>query len=100
METPSIKGVGVIGTGVIGCSWTSLFLSKGLRVIVSDPDPATPAKLDAFLTRVWPTLTKIGLRPDASPDNYKFVTNIDDYLGEIDFIQEVKENVQNWITDR
>jgi 3-hydroxyacyl-CoA dehydrogenase len=29
----------VIGTGVIGASWTALFLARGLKVIVTDPAP-------------------------------------------------------------
>ena len=31
--------VAVIGAGVIGASWTALFLAHGLAVVVNDPRP-------------------------------------------------------------
>lgn len=85
----AIKTIGVVGTGVIGASWTALFLSKGYKVIVTDPAPGAEEKLQAYLQKEWPTLAKIGLVPGASVQNYQFVKNIDEYLGEVDYIQEV-----------
>lgn len=90
-----IKTVGVIGTGVIGSSWTALFLAKGLHVIVTDPAPGAEAKLRIYLEKEWPLMPKLGLTPGASLKNYKFVTDIDEYLGQIDFIQEVN-NLQQY----
>lgn len=40
-----IKHVAVIGTGVIGISWVTYFLSKGLEVTASDPAPDAEQKL-------------------------------------------------------
>ena len=85
----SIKTVAVIGTGVIGASWTALFLARGLRVIVSDPGPDAKNKLKAYLAKEWPTLEKIGLSDGASLSNYEFVDNMDDHLPNVDFVQEV-----------
>ena len=34
-----IKRVAVIGTGVIGASWTALFLARGLEVTATDVAP-------------------------------------------------------------
>ena len=34
-----IRRVAIIGTGVIGASWTALFLAKGLEVIATDIAP-------------------------------------------------------------
>ncbi len=85
----SIKTVAVIGTGVIGASWTALFLARGLHVIVSDPAPDAKSKLEAYLDTEWPTLEKIGLSEGASLSNYKFVDKINDYLPNVDFVQEV-----------
>ena len=34
-----LRNVTVIGGGVIGISWTALFLAYGLQVTVSDPLP-------------------------------------------------------------
>ena len=32
----TVRRVAIIGTGVIGASWTALFLAKGLEVIATD----------------------------------------------------------------
>ncbi|KAI5197443.1 hypothetical protein AUEXF2481DRAFT_86728 [Aureobasidium subglaciale EXF-2481] len=85
----AIKTVGIVGTGVIGASWTGLFLANGLRVLVSDPAPGSKQKLDKYLQSIWPDLKKIGLAPGASLDNYQFVgTSLKDHYSKIDFIQE------------
>lgn len=57
----AIKTIGIVGTGVIGSSWTGLFLSKGYRVLVADPGPGAEGKLDSYLKRIWPTLRSLGL---------------------------------------
>lgn len=86
----AIRNVGVVGTGVIGASWTALFLAKGLRVLVSDPAPGAKDHLMTYLKEVWPSLEQLGLHPDASPSNCTFVgESFDDHCGEVDFIQEV-----------
>ncbi|KAF2092462.1 hypothetical protein NA57DRAFT_50267 [Rhizodiscina lignyota] len=84
----AIKTVGVLGTGVIGSSWTTLFLSRGLKVIVSDPAPGAQQHLDDFIKRAWPSMQRIGLSADASPSNYKFVDDLANHLDDVDFVQE------------
>jgi 3-hydroxyacyl-CoA dehydrogenase len=45
-----IKRVAVIGTGVIGASWTALFLARGLEVTATDVAPdALAAERDRVL---------------------------------------------------
>lgn len=85
----AIQTIGVVGTGVIGASWTALFLAKGYKVIVTDPAPGAEEKLESYLQKEWPTLSRIGLEPGASLENYQFVKTIDEYLGQVDYIQEV-----------
>ena len=86
----NIRTVGVIGTGVIGSSWTGLFLANGLQVLVSDPAPSAEEALATHLKQIWPTLEQLGLAKGASLDNYRFVgPTLDRYYGEVDFIQEV-----------
>ncbi|KAE8337114.1 hypothetical protein BDV24DRAFT_167656 [Aspergillus arachidicola] len=86
---PVIKTVGVVGTGVIGASWTALFLSHGLKVLVSDPAPGAEDRLFAFLNESWPILRGLGLHKDAEISNCTFVgESLGDYCGEVDFIQE------------
>ena len=89
----AIETVGVVGTGVIGASWTALFLAHGLRVIVADPSPNAAKQLISYLDSVWPALQTMGLSHGASLENYKFVgTSLDEHYGEVDFVQEVRTN--------
>ncbi|GJN86964.1 hypothetical protein PLIIFM63780_010546 [Purpureocillium lilacinum] len=85
----AIRTIGVVGTGVIGASWTGLFLAHGLRVLVSDPAPKAEKKLAEHLQAIWPTLKTLGLSSNASLSNYQFVgTNLGKYYADVDFIQE------------
>ncbi|PTB34736.1 uncharacterized protein TrAFT101_006380 [Trichoderma asperellum] len=86
---PSIRTVGVVGTGVIGASWTALFLARGLKVLVSDPAPGAKERLFAYLQESWPMFEGLGLHRDASISNCTFVgESLEDHCGEVDFIQE------------
>lgn len=88
--SPEIRSVGVVGTGVIGSSWTALFLAHGLQVLVSDPAPGAEEALKAHLEEMWPTCEELGLAEGASLGNYRFVgTSLEKYYGVVDFIQEV-----------
>lgn len=87
---PTIRTVGVVGTGVIGASWTALFLSHGLKVLVSDPAPGAEDRLFSYLNESWQMLKSLGLHRDASISNCTFVgESLGDYCSEVDFIQEV-----------
>lgn len=85
----TITKVAVIGTGVIGSSWTTLFLAKGYKVVVSDPAPGAAEKLSKYIKSEWPTIKQIGLAEGASPSNYEFVEDITKHLHDVDFVQEV-----------
>jgi 3-hydroxyacyl-CoA dehydrogenase len=86
----AIETVGVVGTGVIGASWTGLFLAHGLRVLVADPSPDAADKLASYLKSIWPALQEIGLSDGASLDNYEFVgASLGEHYSKVDFIQEV-----------
>jgi 3-hydroxyacyl-CoA dehydrogenase len=86
----SVRTVGVVGTGVIGASWTALFLASGLKVIVSDPAPGAEQGLAESLKNIWPTLAKLKMAPNASLTNYRFVgASFKDHFSDVDFVQEV-----------
>jgi 3-hydroxyacyl-CoA dehydrogenase len=91
MTLSSIKTVGVIGTGVIGASWTALFLAKGLRVIVTDPAPGAESRLHEYLKKNYSAIPNKIATPDKYLQNLTFVEDIDPYLGELDLIQEVSK---------
>ncbi|OJI88780.1 hypothetical protein ASPTUDRAFT_182254 [Aspergillus tubingensis CBS 134.48] len=84
----SIQTVGVIGAGVIGASWTALFLAKGLKVIVTDPAPGAEAKLRDYLQEYCSEVPNATVAPAACLKNYTFVRDIEPYLGSLDLIQE------------
>ena len=46
----------VLGAGVIGASWASLFLAAGKRVQIYDIDPDFEPKVRAYIDAAWPTL--------------------------------------------
>ncbi|KAJ5352823.1 hypothetical protein N7452_001797 [Penicillium brevicompactum] len=88
MSSISIQTVGVIGTGVIGASWTALFLAKGLKVIVTDPAPGAETKLHEYLQTHLSEVPNAKLSPEACLKNLRFVKELDALLGEVDLIQE------------
>ena len=47
-STKPIRRVAIIGTGVIGASWSALFLGKGLEVVATDVAPNAEAALRRF----------------------------------------------------
>jgi 3-hydroxyacyl-CoA dehydrogenase len=84
----AIGRVAVIGTGVIGASWVSQFLARGLDVTATDPAPGAEAALRATVARHWPVLESIGLAPGASPERLTFVAGPEAAAADADFVQE------------
>ena len=84
--------VAVVGCGVIGMSWASLFLANGLKVIISDPAAGAEDRFKAYLADAWPRIPQNGARKQESAKNYEFVVDIQSELvlklAEVDFIQE------------
>lgn len=86
--TQDIKRVAVIGTGVIGSSWTSYFLAHGLHVTATDPSPGAEERLRATVASHWPVLQELGLAEGASLDNLLFVATAEEAVQNADFVQE------------
>jgi 3-hydroxyacyl-CoA dehydrogenase len=87
-DTKSIRRIAVIGTGVIGASWTSLFLARGLQVVATDVAPNAEASLRKFVEAAWPALQRLGLSPGASLSNLKFTAELAHALAGSDLVQE------------
>jgi 3-hydroxyacyl-CoA dehydrogenase len=83
-----IRRVAIIGTGVIGASWTALFLAKGLQVVATDIAPNAEAALRRFVEAAWPALKRLGLAPDASQSNLKFTPALAEAVASADLVQE------------
>jgi 3-hydroxyacyl-CoA dehydrogenase len=83
-----ISRVAVIGTGVVGASWTALFLAKGLQVMATDVAPNAEASLRRFVDAAWPALRRLGLAPGASQSNLKFTADLPAAVRDAEFVQE------------
>src|ERR1700754_2576640 len=86
--TKPIRRVAIIGTGVIGASWSSLFLAKGLQVVATDIAPNAEAALRKFIETAWPALKRLGLSPGASQSNLTFTAALPKALAGADLVQE------------
>jgi 3-hydroxyacyl-CoA dehydrogenase len=88
MSHPPIRRVAIIGTGVIGASWSALFLAKGLDVVATDVAPDAEAHLRAFVDQCWPAMQELGLAPGASLERLKFEPRLEDAVKGADLVQE------------
>jgi len=87
-ETKPIRRIAIIGSGVIGASWTALFLAKGLRVVATDIAPNAEAALRKFVENAWPALERLGLSRGASQSNLAFTADVAHAIADADLVQE------------
>jgi len=83
-----IRRVAIIGTGVIGASWTALFLAKGLDVVATDVAPDAETSLRNFVKAAWPALERLGLAPGASQSRVTFTADMPTAVRGADLVQE------------
>jgi 3-hydroxyacyl-CoA dehydrogenase len=83
-----IRRVAIVGTGVIGASWTALFLAKGLDVVATDIAPNAEASLKRFVAAAWPALQRLGLAPGASQSRLSFTADLAAAGKGADLVQE------------
>jgi 3-hydroxyacyl-CoA dehydrogenase len=86
--TKPIRRVAIIGTGVIGASWSALFLAKGLEVVATDVAPNAEAALKRFIESAWPALKRLGLATGASQSTLSFTANLATAVKGADLVQE------------
>ena len=87
-DNKPIRRVAIIGTGVIGASWTALFLAKGLEVVATDVAPNAEAALKRFVEAAWPALKRLGLAPGASQSKLTFTPDLPTAVKGADLVQE------------
>src|SRR6202158_712889 len=87
-DTKLIRRIAIIGTGVIGASWSSLFLAKGLQVASTHIRLNAETALRKFVDTAWPALKRLGLSPGASQSNLTFTANLAQALAGADLVQE------------
>jgi 3-hydroxyacyl-CoA dehydrogenase len=86
--TKPIRCIAIIGTGVIGASWSALFLAKGLQVVATDIAPNAETALRKFVETAWPALKRLGLSRGASQSNLKFTADLAQAVAGADLVQE------------
>jgi len=87
-EHPPIRRVAIIGTGVIGASWSALFLARGLDVVATDVAPGAEARLREFIDQAWPAVEALGLAPGASRERLTFESDLENAVRGVDLVQE------------
>src|SRR6202790_4510886 len=84
----AVRRIAVVGTGVIGASWSAQYLARGFDVVATDPAPNAEANLRKYVDDAWKVLTSIGLSPGASRDRLGFTPDMNAALSNADFVQE------------
>jgi 3-hydroxyacyl-CoA dehydrogenase len=83
-----IRRIAIIGTGVIGASWSAFYLAHGFNVVATDPAPHAEEKLRSYVDAAWKDLSALGLAANASRKNLEFTANMNQALTDADFVQE------------
>jgi len=86
--TAAIERAAVVGTGVIGASWTALFLAAGLDVVATDPAPDAENRLRRDVDDHWPVLERLGVAVGADRDRLQFVDDVSEAVSTAEFVQE------------
>src|SRR5271169_112192 len=87
-DNKPIRRIAIIGTGVIGASWSTLFLAKGLEVVATDVAPDAETSLRRFVKAAWPALERLGLAPGASQSRLTCTPDLPTAVAGADLIQE------------
>ena len=89
--SPGYRRATVVGGGVIGISWTALFLARGLEVTVCDPLPDVADRVRVGLGEIAPTLAQLGLPVDDLTDGtdaLRFDPEVASAVAGADVVQE------------
>jgi len=86
--TNSIKKVAVIGTGVIGASWTALFLAHGLDVTATDVAPGAEERLREYVNSTAPALQRLGAQSPTSAGRLSFTADLAKAVEGAQLVQE------------
>ena len=80
--------VAVIGAGVIGSSWTALFLAHGLSVVVNDPRDDVERTIKDYIKNCTPTLNALGLSTRDLFDQLKIDRDLDHAVDDVNLVHE------------
>jgi ketoreductase RED1 len=80
--------VAVIGAGVIGASWTAVFLAHGLTVVVNDPRQDVEGVVADYIRKAGPTLKALGLPTESLTKKLHFEADLERAVADVDVVQE------------
>src|SRR4051794_41973660 len=84
-----IRRIAIVGTGVIGASWATYYLSRGFDVVATDPAADAEPNLRKYVDEAWSALAKAGLvLAGASRDRLTFTPSMARALPRGDFLPE------------
>jgi 3-hydroxyacyl-CoA dehydrogenase len=83
-----VRRIAIVGTGVIGASWTAQYLARGFDVVATNPNPNAESNLRKYIDAAWKELSTIGLSPGATRDRLTFTSNMNEALSNADLVQE------------
>jgi carnitine 3-dehydrogenase len=86
--TAPVTRVAIVGAGVIGASWATTFLARGMDVVASDPAPGAEDALRKTVDAQWPVMQQTGLSPAASTERLRFANSPEDAVFNAGFVQE------------
>ena len=82
------ENTAVLGAGVIGASWTALFLASGRSVAVYDVAADTERSVRSYIMKAWPTLTELDMTAQGDPEAVTFHTSAGQAIERAAFVQE------------
>jgi len=89
------KNTAVLGAGVIGMSWTALFLASGRNVAVFDTLPSAEQATRDYVEMAWPALEALQLIKSGAPGKVTFHRSAAEAVADADFVQEnVPERIE------
>lgn len=83
-----VERTAVLGAGVIGASWTALFLARGLHVHIHDPAEGAEERVRGYVAQAWSTLEQLGLAEQGDPERLTFQTTPSAAVRDAQFVQE------------
>ena len=89
------KHTAVLGAGVIGMSWTALFLASGRNVAVFDTLASAEQATRNYVAMAWPAMEALGLVKSGAPGEMTFHRSAAAAVRDADFVQEnVPERIE------
>jgi 3-hydroxybutyryl-CoA dehydrogenase len=89
------RSTAVLGAGIIGMSWTALFLAAGRNVAVFDTLESAERATRDYIEMAWPALRDLGLVKSGAPGRLSFHRSAAAAVEDADFVQEsVPERIE------